>query len=210
MRLGILSAVWGRPELTRLFLDRLEHLKNKFDVLPAVVGTDLEFHDDCSKRGIACLNYANKPLGQKWNHGIKFFIDKDVTHVMILGSDDFVSDDFIEFSIKFAEDKDFTGCKDLYMFGAHPKRRGWRGLFYFRYSGYLVGPGRCYSKRIIDEMDWRPWGSNRNSGLDGSIAKSVKTRSIQHSLPIWAQESLRLLLTLWATMLSASPARKSG
>jgi len=174
MKLGILSALYGRPELTRLFLDRLGHLKNTFDVLPAVVGTDFQFHEDCLKRGIAYLDHENKPLGRKWNHGIKYFMDKDVTHVMIMGSDDFSSDNFIEFSMKFAEDKDFTGCKDVYMFGGHPGRRGWGRLFYFRYKGFLVGPGRCYSKKILEEMNWTPWNVNRNSGLDGSITKTVK------------------------------------
>ncbi len=174
MKLGILSALWGRPELTRLFLDRMEHLKNELGVVPGVVGSDNQFREDCEKRGVLYTDHINKPLGLKWNHGIKLFQDTDVTHIMILGSDDFVSDDFIEFSMEFAEDKDFTGCLDMYMYGAHPKRRGWRQLFYFRYPGLLVGPGRVYSRRIIDGMNWKPWGSNRNSGLDGSIAKSVK------------------------------------
>ena len=31
IRLGILSSLWGRPKLTELFLNRLEHVKEKFD-----------------------------------------------------------------------------------------------------------------------------------------------------------------------------------
>ena len=174
MRLGILSSVWGRPELTELFLDRIEHLKKKYDIVPVIVGTDYEFAQECIVRNIPYLDYANKPLGAKWNAGISLFEDLDVSHVMILGSDDFVSDAFVEHVIKFNEGKDFTGCKDVYMFGANPKRKGWQQLFYFRYKGYLVGPGRCLSKRILKMMDYSPWAPQRNYGLDGSVVKNIK------------------------------------
>ena len=173
-KLGILSSLWHRPQLTELFLDRLEHVKEKFDCVPACVGTDYEHSQACINRGILYTDHQNKPLGTKWNHGIRLFQDQDVSHVMILGSDDFVCDEFIEFSIEFCKDKDFTGCKDLFMFGAHPHRKGFGTLFYFRYKGFLVGPGRCYSKKILEEMNWTPWNVNKNAGLDGSITKTVK------------------------------------
>lgn len=174
MRLGILSSLWNRRQLTELFLDRLAHLKKKYDIIPACVGSENQFAEDCKERGILYVDFPNKPLGLKWNEGIRQFERQPVTHIMILGSDDFVSDKFIEFSMRFAEDKDFTGCKDLFMYGAHPRRRGFGQLFYFRYQGFLVGPGRCYSKEIVKEMNWTPWNVNKNAGLDGSITKSVK------------------------------------
>ena len=174
MKLGILSTLWHRPQLTELFLDRLEHLKEELDCVPVVVGTEDMFKSDCEDRGITYLDFTNRPLGRKWNHGIRAFKDLDVTHIMILGSDDFVSDDFIRFQMEFSKDKDFTGCKDLYMFGANTKRRGFGQLFYFRYKGFLVGPGRVYSKRIVELMNYTPWNVNRNAGLDGSITKSVR------------------------------------
>jgi len=97
MKLGILSTLFNRPYLTKLFLDRLAHLKNKFDVIPVVVGSENEFEEDCEKRGIIYTDHVNKPLGSKWNHGMRVFRELDITHVMVLGSDDFISDDFVEF-----------------------------------------------------------------------------------------------------------------
>ena len=158
-----------------LFLDRLEHFKDRFGATCVAVGTDYMFSQECEARGIHYADHENRPVGKKWHHGIRTFKDLDVTHIMILGSDDFVSNDFIKFCMEFSEDKDFTGCNDVYMYGAHPRRRGWREFFYFAYDGYLVGPGRCYSKRIVEMMNWHPWSDVRNSGLDGSIAKSVRT-----------------------------------
>jgi len=179
MKLGILSALWHRPELTVLFLDRLEHLKKKFDVIPLVVGTEGEFRADCGKRGILYVDHENRPLGSKWNKGMQAMKDLPVTNIMILGSDDFVSDDFIEHSLTFAEDKDFCGCMDLYMFSANRHRSGWAGFFYFAYQGWMVGPGRCYSRELMDKLKWSPWGVARNSGLDGSIAKNIKNLGIK-------------------------------
>ena len=175
MKLGILTALWGRPNITYLFLDRLMHLQNKYGVIGACVGTNNEFRASCEMREILYTDYKNKPLGEKWNHGMKMFRDTDVTHVMILGSDDLVSDDFMEYSLDFAKDKDFCGCKDLYMYGANPSRRGWMGLYYFRYRGYLIGPGRCYSRSVIEQLDYELWSPTKNYGLDGSVVKRIKT-----------------------------------
>ena len=174
MRLGILTAVWGRPELTVIYLNRMEYLQAKYDIVCGCVGSDNEFKEDCLERGIMYADYKNKPVSEKWNHGMKLFRDVDVSHVMIMGSDDFASDSFYEYSMKNAEDKDFTGCRDLYIMGGRRRRRGFGQLFYFSYPAYLVGPGRCYSKRILEMMDFTPWGMNRNAGLDGSIAANVK------------------------------------
>ena len=129
---------------------------------------------DCRDRGIMYTDYKNKPLSEKWNHGMKMFKDINVSHVMVLGSDDFASDSFIEYSMSLAEGKDFTGCCDLYIFGGRHNRRGYKQLYYFAYRGYLVGPGRCYSKKILKIMNFTPWDINRNAGLDGSIARNVK------------------------------------
>jgi len=174
MKLGILTALWNRRELTVLFLDRLEHFRKKYDIIPIAVGTGGEFRKDCGKRGIFYVDCENRPLGTKWNKGMEAFRDIPVTNIMILGSDDFVSDEYIEHNLEFVEGKDFCGCMDLYMFGANPRRRGWSGYFYFAYTGYLVGPGRVYSVELMDTLKWNPWGYARNTGLDGSIARNIK------------------------------------
>jgi len=174
MKLGILTALWGRPEMTMIFLDRITSIINKYDVRVVAVGSNDEFRDECEAREIIYTDHINKPLGAKWNHGLEAFKHVDVSNIMILGSDDLVSDAFIEYELEFGKDIDFGGCKDLYMIGANPKRRGYNQFFYFRYAGYLVGPGRMFSRRILDLLDWHGWADNRNAGLDGSIAKAVK------------------------------------
>lgn len=174
MKLGILTALWGRPQLTEIYLNRMQYLQQKYGIIGACVGTENEFKQDCLDRGIIYADHKNKPVSNKWNHGMLSFRDEDVDHVMIMGSDDFASDSFYEHSMKVAKNKDFSGSTDLYIFGGRDNRRGFKQFFYFAYSGYLVGPGRCYSKRILEMLDFTPWGMGKNAGLDGSIAKNVK------------------------------------
>ena len=175
MRLGILTAIWGRPPLTEIYLNRMEYLQAKYGVIGACVGSADEFKQDCLERDIIYSDYKNSPVSNKWNHGMQSFRDLDVSHVMIMGSDDFASDGFYEHSMKVAEGRDFTGCTDLYIFGGRSNRRGFRQFYHFAYSkSYLVGPGRCYSKRILEMLDFTPWDMGKNSGLDGSVANNVK------------------------------------
>lgn len=174
MKLGILTALWGRPVITMLFLDRMKNIMDKYGIKVIAVGTDDDYLDACEQRGIIYTDHTNKPLGAKWNHGLLACKDVDVDKIMVLGSDDFPSDNFIEFELEFAKDIDFGGCKDIYMIGANPKRRGYGQFFYFRYRSYVVGPGRIYSRRILEMLNWSGWAINRNAGLDGSIAKAVK------------------------------------
>ena len=179
VKLGILTALWGRPKLTVLFLKRLQALSAKFGITCVAVGSEGKpLEDRCREYGVEYIDHPNKPLGRKWNYGLQVFKNfPEVTHVMILGSDDFVSDDFVEYIIGFMtkHETDFFGCVDVYMFGANPKRRGFGQFYYFTYSGYLVGPGRCYSRKAIDLLDWQIWGDMRNFGLDGSAVKRIKT-----------------------------------
>ena len=174
MKLGILTTLWGRYGLTILFLDRLKHIADSFDAIAVAVGTGGEFRKECGRRGILYVDHDNRPLGSKWNAGIKVFENLPISNVMILGSDDFVSDDFIEHSMRICEGKDFCGCNDLYMFGANLRRRGKRQFFYFAYPAYLVGPGRCYSRRVLESLGWVLWNGQRNTGLDSSAAKRVR------------------------------------
>ena len=177
VNLGILTALWGRPELTELFLRRMSHLIDKFNITVMAVGSQgKELSALCESYKVNYVEHENKPLGKKWNHGLEAMRDFPVTHVMILGSDDFVSDSLIEYSINKIEDRgyDFYGSKGLYIYGAHPKRRGFGQFWYFKYGGYVGGPARCYSRRLLDNCDWNLWSYNKNYGLDGSAVKRIK------------------------------------
>lgn len=176
MKLGILTTLWHRPSLTHIFLDRLMRLQSKYNVIAICVGSDNEFKDACDSREIFYLDYENRPLGSKWNAGLQLFQATDVTNVMTLGSDDFVSDNFIEHAMNYAwsTQKDFCGAYDLWIYGANIKRRGFGVLWYFRYRGFLVGPGRMYSRKALTLANWKLWHPSKNSGLDGSSAKTMR------------------------------------
>ena len=174
MKLGILTALWGRPTVTLIFLDRMKTIINKYGVQVIAVGSNDEYRAECEAREITYVDHENKPLGAKWNKGLSAVQHTDITNLMILGSDDLISDSFVEHELVFGEGIDFGGCRDLYMIGAHPKRKGWGQFYYFKYAGYLVGPGRLFSRRVLEALNWHGWADNRNSGLDGSMAKAIK------------------------------------
>jgi len=176
IKLCILTALWGRPVLSKLFLERMGCLINTFGIsVVAVVSGDSRLSDLCDINRVCHVNCENKPLGKKWNTGLAACKDKNFTHLMILGSDDLPSNDFIRYNIsRLSDGYDYFGSRGLYMFGGRKNFRGFGELFYFRYGGYLVGPGRCFSRKFIEKCNWILWDNSRNSGLDGSAAKRVR------------------------------------
>ena len=98
--------------------------------------------------------------------------DPDV--VMTVGSDDLISDSTLEsLCQRVSEGRMVVGIKDMYIIDKNDRTLNyWRG-----YSGNrekeTIGMARCYSKEILEKIDFNLWkGHQVNKGLD-RIATSV-------------------------------------
>lgn len=92
---AIVSAVHGRPEVAEAWA---EHLANHSTCPVVVAGDDPEIKErmrDHLEGRLVWVPYCNQPLASKWNRALeKALWCKDtwnLTHVVILGSDDFPS-----------------------------------------------------------------------------------------------------------------------
>lgn len=111
-------------------------------------------------QGVCVLvNYANesKTLGEKWQHTIELIRPYDPTHLIITGSDDILSKDFVE---KYCTKELFTGLKQWYIW--HKE-----GLHLLEYlPKQCLGGGRVYSRELLDKMNWQVFDTSRNKLLD--------------------------------------------
>ncbi|MDB4726341.1 hypothetical protein OAF54_02800 [bacterium] len=181
-KIAMLTAVWGRPELTRMMLEYYEEMP--IDELYGVFGFDDP--DECNYDSDRWdwWGRENSPLSNKWQSGIDYIRalqsydghKSDIDAVMIMGSDDFVSPQYIEACKGLIA----SGVDYIYMDGAY---------FYDTVSGRMMwahaeklGLGRCISARLLDRMDWQLWPAGMENGLDGAMDDKIRAMTGAHAV----------------------------
>ena len=110
-------------------------------------------------------------LPQKFNANLMAARKYRPDFVMLTGSDDLISAEWLDFGIKQMVDNnlDCVGLMDSYI--AHAKTKEvmyWSGYWGDR-KGESIGAGRIVSRKILDKLNWTLWPTNdaRTIGNDG-------------------------------------------
>jgi len=178
MHIALLTALTpGCPERRRVEEIVLRYYaKQRFAARVAIVSEDY-----AGVEGWTYVYAANEPLGKKWNAGLSFIRDVAPDAVMIVGSDDLITEDWVRQARLYLK----KGYDHLYGRDFH---------FYDTQTGTLTymaqclpGAGRFVSARALEQLNWAPWpdGSMRylDSGFNARIArltglKTVKMRNV--------------------------------
>lgn len=174
MNLAIVTPFWGRPELSEAMMRHTREVAPDA-VLIAVLSP--EDPDERALSGAAARHdwnierKPNQPLGAKWNAGL------DETHhvvggidaVMILGSDDFVSPEWVTKATRAIEaGMLMAGLTDFYalrlingrLYHVNPYPEG------SPRHGETIGSGRIFSAELLDAVSWKLWPEGQSAGLD--------------------------------------------
>ncbi|VXD14067.1 hypothetical protein PL8927_270242 [Planktothrix serta PCC 8927] len=186
----IYTCVWGRPELTRIVLSYYAHLKKelsgKIHLELLAVGSEGDASRKlCEECGFDYLEYPNQPLSSKWEYGLNQCANYDPDGVIIVGSDDIVSQNLIEFYDRQLKDNlVFCGLQDAYFFDVNNQNLVW----WTGYSGKkdpvrvgeTIGMGRCLSRTLLDKLEFSIWkGLDINSSLDGAMTRKLEQLGLQ-------------------------------
>ncbi|WP_413166730.1 tetratricopeptide repeat protein [Capilliphycus salinus ALCB114379] len=189
-KIVIYTCVWRRPELTRIVLSYYSHLKKelsgKIQLELLAVGSEgnvsRKLCEDC---GFDYIEYANKPLSAKWEHGINRCADYDPDGVIIVGSDDLISQNLIEFyDSQLKNNMVFCGLKDGYFFDVSKENlilwTGYNVVADPTRVGETIGMGRCLSRILLDKLGFSIWkGLDINQGLDGAMTQTLFQLGLQ-------------------------------
>ncbi|KMW70860.1 tetratricopeptide repeat protein, partial [Limnoraphis robusta] len=186
----ILTCVWKRPELVKIVLSYYSHLKRelagkiKLELL-AVGSEGKTSRHLCKQCGFDYVEYANSPLSAKWEYGLNQCASYDPDAVIVVGSDDLISQSLIEFyNIKLQENLVFCGLKDGYFFDlANESLILWTG-YNVRADptrvGETIGMGRCLSRTLLDKLEFSIWrGLDIDRGLDGAMTRKLVQLGLQ-------------------------------
>lgn len=167
--------VHGRLPLLKYTIQRLYN-KNGVDKV-ICVGDGWEEKLCCEYNGAEFVTFPNDPLGAKWNRGFKEARKYDPDAVLFVGSSDWISDNWLDHMAPFIMEQgiDMIGKPDFCLLDIGDSLRfcHWKGYTNIERRNEPIGIGRLLSKKILEEMDWRPMAEQLNSSLDFSMYNRV-------------------------------------
>ena len=211
MQISIITASHGRPHILRawcLGIERLRYeISGKGVDVDAVCVSDEWDRELCRVHWINHVPYPNIPVTNKFNKAVKVACDLyNPDYVMVLGSDDLISTDTFLNIVKALEEAetpiDVIGVSNIYFFSTEGTHRG--SLVQLR-GERMLGVGKTISRRVLNEVGQRPWGKEKNWGMDSvltqTIAPFVKKTKVLHDQKIFDLKSKENLnkYSLWAS-----------
>jgi hypothetical protein len=180
MKLALIIAIYKRHDLERIVLDNFNRQSEKFGFEIIIAGSEGEVSKELAK-GCHYIEVENNPLSDKHNVMLQVAKNLNVDGVVLMGSDDLVSDSFWSNIYKFTPNEtNVKGLIDLYFYSTKTQELG-------HFKGYKnktqsAGAGRFFSKYILDSMDWKLWDSGLNSGLDTNCRQLLKAKGFEDSI----------------------------
>jgi len=179
IKIAIITGVWKRPEVFKMFadgIDRIGKVKG-VDVVTIISGSE----GQRSKKMVTnrCFEYIevpNKPLARKMNVTASKARDMKCTHVLCVGSDDIISPKlFKEYIKQIRKGYDFIGVLDFYFYDTVSKKAMyWGGYRESFRRGHTCGAGRVISARLLKEWNWKPWNNKDSLYLDNSMQSKLQ------------------------------------
>ena len=176
MKVVILTAVWKRPELFKIFLDGIKRVRKntEHEVILVTVGSEKKSFSNNH------IEHNNFPLSHKWQSGLNHVRTLNPDYVLMLGSDDFICSNLLGvYTKEMDKGTDLIGLLDCYFLDARVNSlTHWLGYRNHR-RGESIGMARMLSSKFLDKLDWQMWVKPINKGLDSEMMRNI--RSVKHS-----------------------------
>lgn len=177
----IITAVWQRSDLTDIILSYYHRLASKSMGRMQLLAVGSEGHTSrslCEANGWQYIERPNSPLSHKWSALTEHAKSLDFDFLIIVGSDDLLSMSLIRHydRVYSGESNYMLGLEDLYFYRMINKRC-------YHFPGYpslhTIGAGRCISRKILERINWKPWGDHSiDRGLDSRCSSHLQRNKI--------------------------------
>jgi hypothetical protein len=182
MKILLITTMFGRYELTDFVFNYYNNLKNKLknklELSLLSCGSEGSVSKNIAiKNNFDYIEYENTPLSKKHNFLLSYAKNYDVDGVVLIGSDDIISESTFDIYIDAIKNNiDFVGFTDLYMYDGC--LHYWPGYTNER-IGETIGAGRFFSRKVLDENNWDFWGNIlKDSGLDKIAYEKIKKNNL--------------------------------
>lgn len=172
MRVVITTLLWKRHKLFKIWAKCVSSLGAEV----VVAGSE----GSKSKKLVESLGFhyietPNSPLSEKANLRMGKVKELKPDYVLFLGSDDLISKrtyDFLYKKMKLGYD---AICNmDLYVYDTLTKTTTYNKEYRGERAGEPKAPGRCYSKNLLNKLNWTLWSDNIECNLDNNLHMRLK------------------------------------
>lgn len=182
MKIAIVTAIWKREALTRIFLNSVKRYWQDYGISTMIAGSEgAKTREMCLDAGAGYVETTNLPLSNKFNSAAKSaHIQFNPDAFMIMGSDDFVNDTLIKrYFYSLEQGYDIIGFRDCYFYHTGSREAAlWHGYLKtegkYNRVGETIGMARLISKRAFQKVKLKLWPGGMNSGLDFNMMKKLK------------------------------------
>lgn len=173
MKLGIITALHGRHELTKLWSEHTAALA--IPVFAAITEGDAVNVATAERYGFAFREMPNDPVGDKFQIALDMAMDAGCDAIMVLGSDDFISAEWVALCIAKMQ----AGIPYIVpdRLAIHAPGGGTYMLMTDGRSHGRFGAGRCIARSVIEQVG-ALWVEGRNKGLDSESHARITATGI--------------------------------
>lgn len=191
MRLSIVTGIWKRPEIFRMFAAGVQslqqHFSGRIEIVCCVAGSEGTASRSLVN-GYSNFFYTevpNQPLGEKMNKAAYLASRLQPHYCLMLGSDDIIGIQLMEKYFECMQRGiDYAYLMDCYFFDTVSKR----GLYWGGYTkafnkGRPLGMGRLISARVLNQIRWICWPPGYDRILDTAFDKQMdRSRCSRHAI----------------------------
>lgn len=161
--------VLGRHQVLNVNLASLKNQSYPIEVL-LVVSTE-EDRNFAIKNEVNWVYSPNSPLGLKFQTGIAEAQKFKPKGILINGSDDILSLNWVERLVPYLDQYDVIGKMDWYVIDTQSEK-----TYSFKYKvRATLGAGRLISGRILDKLHWDLYPTNQRANLDHASMKRIRS-----------------------------------
>jgi hypothetical protein len=184
MKILILTTAYGRPKVFVSFLKYYLRIKKAYPQIEClVVNSEGVLENMCNVAGVHYLSWKNRPLGGKWNAGLRYAKNLEWDYLLIMGSDDITNTEIFDTYERWAiADYDLIGFKDAYFYDMPTKNlRYWSGYENQR-KGEPTGAGRLIKRSVIEKLNYELWDGTKEKYLDSSMTKKLRPLKLKYKV----------------------------
>ena len=179
-KLAICTGAWKRFNLLELFCKHYDELKKYYPIELYISVSENEAKQIIEKYNHIPVEIENTPLSNKMNAAVISASMKKPDYCLMVGSDDFLSHELIEYYFQLFENGfDYIYTLDWYFFDTKTKRGlYWGGYIKEHNRGHACGAGRCLSNNLLQKMKWTPWLYGYDNILDTGM--DIQLRKLKY------------------------------
>lgn len=178
-KLAIIVPFYKREEITRLCFENLKKQTKKFNLDVYTCGSEGNTSESLAcEYGFNYLEFANNPLSLKNNALIKETSKGEYDGVIILGSDNFVTNALLNYYLKLdIEQGKVYGFDDLFFYDVNKRKVFTEGDY--KHNAMTVGAGRLYTREYLESVNYVVWNGKKDRGLDTLASSQIKDNEIK-------------------------------